>query len=86
MTVVMAVADTPLSLVPSLALGAAIWAEVLGLPFAWIRLRRTDVWAQRPSGVRRIDLLATFVAKVTGLAALFGGLVALSAFLASGVS
>lgn len=86
MRIALAALDTPLSLVPSLALGAAIWAEVLGVPFAWLRLRHSDTWINRPANVRRLDLLATFVAKITGLAALIGGLTALSVVLASGVS
>jgi hypothetical protein len=75
-----------LSTIPNLALGAAIWAEMLGVPVAWFKLRRTDVWANRPPGVRRIDLLSTFVAKITGLAALWGAFVATSAVILSRVT
>lgn len=72
-------------LVVNMVLGTAIWAEVLGVPVAWLRLRQSQVWRDRPVGVRRIDLLATFVAKVTALAAMLGGTVAISALATSAV-
>jgi hypothetical protein len=72
-------------LIINMVLGAAIWAEVIGVPVAWLKLRRSDVWQDRPSGVRRIDLLATFVAKITALAAMLGAVAAASALAASGM-
>jgi len=44
---------------------AVIWmgayAQAIGMPIAWVRLRQTDAWRNRPPGLRRIDLLAQFV-------------------------
>jgi hypothetical protein len=40
-------------------------AEGVGIPLAWLRLRGTEAWRERPRGVRRIDLLASFIAPVT---------------------
>jgi hypothetical protein len=37
------------------------WAQAIGMPIAWLRLRKTPGWRKRPAGVRRIDLLAGFV-------------------------
>jgi hypothetical protein len=59
-----------------------MWAEVLGVFFAWLSVRRTDAWKNRPEGVRRVDLLAGYVTKVTGLAALLGLLSAGAALMA----
>ena len=70
-------------LIVNMVLGAAIWAEVIGVPVAWLKLRRSDVWQDRPSNVRRIDLLTTFVAKITALAAVLGAVAAASALAAS---
>lgn len=36
-------------------------AQAVGLPIAWLRVRGTDAWRNRPSGVRRVDLLAEWI-------------------------
>jgi hypothetical protein len=50
----------------------AIWfgglAQLIGMPIAWLRLRKTDGWQNRPDGVRRIDLLAGFIREAVDLA------------------
>jgi hypothetical protein len=50
----------------------AIWfgglAQLIGMPIAWLRLRKTDGWKNRPAGVRRIDLLAGFIREAVDLA------------------
>lgn len=50
----------------------AIWfgglAQLIGMPIAWLRLRKTDGWKNRPGGVRRIDLLAGFIREAVDLA------------------
>lgn len=73
------------SLAINLPFAAAVLAELIGVPFAWLRLRRTDAWENRPQGVRRIDLLATFIAKITGLVGLLAALVAVSGLIVSGL-
>lgn len=49
----------------------AIWfgglAQLIGMPIAWLRLRKTDGWKNRPGGVRRIDLLAGFIREAVDL-------------------
>lgn len=44
---------------------SAIWfggiAQLIGMPIAWLRLRKTEAWRSRPVEVRRIDLLAGFI-------------------------
>lgn len=65
---------------------AAVWAELLGVLFAWLRLRRTEPWRNRPDGVRRLDLLAGYIGKITGLSALLGFVIAASALIAGGVN
>lgn len=69
-----------------LVLGGAIFAELVGVPVAWMRLRRTGEWANRPEGMRSLELLARFVKPVTGFAAAWGLVVALSALVAAGVA
>ncbi len=57
-------------------LEAIIWmgayAQLLGMPVAWLRLRDTPAWKNRPKEVRSIDLLAEFIIGPTLLAILWG--------------
>ena len=69
-----------------LVLGGAIFAELVGVPVAWLRLRNTTEWSDRPAGVRSLDLLSRYVRRVTGLAAAWAAVVSLSALLISGLS
>jgi len=55
------------------------WAQLIGMPVAWMRLRGTRAWGERPEGVRRIDLLAAFLARPTVASVLWGWLVILVA-------
>jgi hypothetical protein len=75
-----------LVLVPSLAVSAAIFAQVVGVPTAWFRLRRTDVWAARPRDVRRLDLLVAFSGAPVFLAAVLGAAVGLGVWIGMLVS
>lgn len=70
----------------TLILGALIWAELLGVPAAWLRLRKTAEWRSRPEGTRRIDLLVRYVGGVTALAGAWAGVVAIVSMGASGLS
>ena len=47
-------------------------AQLLGMPVAWLRLRNTPAWKNRPAGVRRIDLLARFIIRATASAIVWG--------------
>jgi hypothetical protein len=53
------------------------WAQLLGMPVAWLRLRRTDAWKNRPAGLRPIDLLARFILRVTVVTVVWGCIVAI---------
>jgi hypothetical protein len=57
---------------------AIIWmgayAQLLGMPVAWLRLRKTAAWEGRPDDVRRIDLLAEFILGPTVLTIAWGWL------------
>lgn len=72
--------------IATLVLAALIWAELLGVPVAWWRLRKTAEWAERPTGARRIDLLSRYVGGVTALAGVWAGLVVLVALAVSALS
>lgn len=64
-------------------LWVAAVSELVGLPVAWMKVRRTRAWRERPRGVRRIDLLERFIRPIlweTGWVALV--VLALSALLA----
>lgn len=74
----------PLVIGIRLPVAAAMWAELLGVLCAWLRLRSTKSWKNRPDGVRRLDLLAGFVGKITALSALLGLAVAVSALVVAG--
>jgi hypothetical protein len=69
-----------------LVLGGAIVAELVGVPVAWVRLRNTEFWSNRPEGVRSLDLLSRFVRPVTGFAAVWALVIALGAVLGSVVA
>jgi hypothetical protein len=69
-----------------LTIGAVVVAEVIGVPAAWLRLRRTVEWANRPTDVRRMELLSRYVRRITGFAAAWALLVALSAFTVAALS
>jgi hypothetical protein len=62
---------------------AVIWmgaySELLGLPVAWLRLRNTPAWKDRPSELRGIDLLAEFILLPTGATIVWGWLALLGA-------
>jgi len=75
-----------LVLVPSLAASAAIFAQLVAVPTAWVKLRRTAVWAARPTGVRQIDLLVAFSGRPVVLAAVFGAIVGLGIWIGMLVS
>jgi hypothetical protein len=57
------------------------WAQLIGMPIAWLRLRGTGSWEERPEGVRRIDLLAAHLARPTAAAVVWGWLVIIAAAL-----
>jgi hypothetical protein len=50
---------------------AEIWfggfAQLIGMPIAWLRVRKTDAWRNRPGNVRRIDLLGGFIREAVDL-------------------
>jgi hypothetical protein len=86
MNFIIATADFSPPEVLKLILASSIWAELVGVPVAWAKLRSTDEWANRPEGVRRIDLLSRYVGGVTALAGIWALAVALTALLVSGLS
>ena len=54
------------------------FAQLLGMPIAWLRLRGTAAWRERPEGIRRIDLLADFIIGATVLSIAWGTVVVLA--------
>jgi hypothetical protein len=50
------------------------YAQLLGMPVAWLRLRKTPAWRDRPKELRRIDLLAKFIVGPTVLTIIWGWL------------
>jgi hypothetical protein len=55
---------------------ALIWmgayAQLLGMPVAWLRIRNTTAWRNRPANLRRIDVLANFTIRPTVFTILWG--------------
>ena len=73
---------TAIQLIGALAISTiwmGAWAQLIGMPIAWSRLRRTRAWADRPEGIRRIELLADFVIAPTAASIVWGWLVILLA-------
>ena len=73
---------TAIQLIGALAISTiwmGAWAQLIGMPIAWSRLRRTRAWADRPEGIRRIELLADFVIAPTAASIVWGWLVLLLA-------
>jgi hypothetical protein len=59
-------------------IGFFLWvaaiSELVGLPMAWRKVRRTRAWQERPRDVRGIDLLESYIRPIlweTGWVALF---------------
>jgi hypothetical protein len=55
------------------------WAQLIGIPIVWMRLRDQRAWADRPEGIRRFDLLAEFAIAPTAASVVWGWLVILAA-------
>ncbi len=73
---------TAIQLIGALAISTiwmGAWAQLIGMPIAWSRLHRTRAWADRPEGIRRIELLADFVIAPTAASIVWGWLVILLA-------
>jgi hypothetical protein len=56
-------------------------AQLIGMPIAWLRVRKTQAWRGRPGNVRRIDVLAKFMLPATACAIVWGWAVTLVALL-----
>lgn len=67
-----------LMLVPAAALTAGWWAQLLGVPAAWLRVRRSSAWQRRPAGLGRLPLLKDFIGLYTFAATIFGAIVGLA--------
>jgi len=81
-----AVADFGPPEIFKLVIGAVVVAELIGVPAAWLRLRGTVEWANRPTDTRRMELLSRYVRRTTGFAAAWALVVALTGFLTTGLS
>jgi hypothetical protein len=51
--------------------------QLFGMPVAWLRVRGSAAWAERPPGMRRITLLAAYMRPVTETAVVCGSAAAL---------
>lgn len=66
---------------PAVALTALWWTELIGLPVAWLRVRRTKAWRMRPYQVRRIPLLKDFIGIYVFAGGAFGAVVGLAVWI-----
>lgn len=73
-------------LVPALALSAAWWTELIGVPVAWFKVRRSQAWQRRPPSTRRLRLLKDFIGVYIFGSALFAGLAGLAAWVGTALS
>lgn len=70
-----------LILVPGAALTAVWWTQLLGLPVAWLKVRRTYAWKERPNQVGGYSLLKDFIGLYIFGAMVFGAVVGLATFI-----
>jgi len=50
----------------------AVWAEVVGVLAAWLKVRRTDAWQGRPREEGSIRMLSRYIAGITALVVAWG--------------
>jgi hypothetical protein len=73
--------STPL-LVLEWAIAATVFAQLLGLPIAWLKLRRTEVWRKRnPREEWAIGLLDRFIGMYAFAAGITGAAMGLATWL-----
>jgi hypothetical protein len=60
-----------------------LWAEILGVAVAWLKVRKLEAWANRAKEDGSVRLLSTYVAQVTLLVVLWGALVTACAVIGS---
>ena len=68
-------------LAPTMALTAAWWTELLGLPVAWLRVRRAAAWTERRRQSGGLAVLKDFIGVYVFGAAVFGAIVGLATWL-----
>jgi hypothetical protein len=73
-------------LIPGIAISAVWWTNVVGLCAAWIRLRNTRPWIERPRRMGNVKLLEEFIGGYIVLSAIFGGIVGLAAWVGTAFS
>jgi hypothetical protein len=61
----------------------AFLAEIIGVPVAWLRVRKLDAWRERPREEGHIGLLSRYIALVTTLVVAWGVLVSVSVVISS---
>jgi hypothetical protein len=60
-------------------------AELIGVPVAWLRVRKLEAWRERPEEPGPLGLLSLYISKITVMLILWGILVSLSVFAGSKV-
>lgn len=61
----------------------AIWAQLVGIPVAWLRVRKLEAWKERPEEDGHVKLLSKYMAKVTGLIVSWAALVSICVVIGS---
>lgn len=74
---------TPITDIAKSVLLYAFLAELVGVPVAWLRVRRLDAWRERPKEEGDIGLLSRFIALVVLMVVAWGILVSVSVFIGS---
>lgn len=63
---------------PAFALMSFAVARAVAYPIAWLRLRRTAVWRERPKSASSLELLADFVGHWVIFCVIFGFVVGIA--------
>lgn len=69
-----------------LVLGSMIWAEIVGVPVAWLKLRRSEEWRSRSARKGKLDALARYVGRITAMVGFWSIAILLGALLGSVVA
>jgi hypothetical protein len=77
--------SSPLTVL-ELAVSSLVFCQVIGIPLAWLKIRKTEEWKSRPRDEFAITVLNRFIGVYLILAALYGGVVGFAMWIGTKVA